>query len=65
MVVVVAGVLLLTVHHMFQDKKKKKNQILQLELYKAVPTFKDGGPLLMAHLFKLPSEVPGWEWIQR
>lgn len=35
-----------------------------LHTLEAVPTFKNGGPLLVPHLFKLPSEVPGWEWIQ-
>lgn len=29
-----------------------------------VPTFENGGPLLVPHLFELPSEVPRWERLQ-
>lgn len=48
---------------LFSQTRRTKDP-RQLCRVSAVPTFENGGPLLVPHLFELPSEVPRWEWIQ-
>lgn len=53
-----------TKKRLFSDKQEGQKTLGGFCRVSAVPTFENGGPLLVPHLFELPSEVPRRERIQ-